>query len=209
MDAYVSSLSCAGPAHPPVLGLDITGRPLQWFTWMEAATLLCREVIAWTAGDSVTDIFGGTNRLTGRRSCLKVNSIIAVRANSAKSLSLSPPLSNLNLFARDQYHCLYCGGRFPISNLSRDHIVPASRGGSDVWTNAATACKRCNSAKGNRTPEEAGMPLLVVPFVPSYCEHLILSNRRILDDQMRYLSAHVPLDRRGRYGAIQMQRAPL
>jgi 5-methylcytosine-specific restriction endonuclease McrA len=76
--------------------------------------------------------------------------------------------------------------------LSRDHIVPLSRGGEDRWMNVVTACRGCNSKKDNRTPEAARMPLLYLPYVPNRHEHMILQNRRILVDQMQYLMARVP-----------------
>jgi 5-methylcytosine-specific restriction endonuclease McrA len=79
-----------------------------------------------------------------------------------------------------------------LRDLSRDHVVPVSRGGTDTWTNAVTACRGCNTQKGGRSPEQARMPLLYVPYVPNRHEHFILRNRRILADQMEYLLAGVP-----------------
>jgi hypothetical protein len=58
--------------------------------------------------------------------------------------------------------------------------------------NSVTACRPCNTRKGNRAPEQANMPLLYVPYVPNRHEHFILRNRRILADQMEYLLAGVP-----------------
>ena len=79
-----------------------------------------------------------------------------------------------------------------MRDLSRDHINPVSRGGRDSWMNSVTACRSCNTRKGNRTPEHADMPLLYIPYVPNRHEHFILRNRRILSDQMEYLLAGVP-----------------
>jgi hypothetical protein len=62
----------------------------------------------------------------------------------------------------------------------------------DAWTNVVTCCERCNQRKGDRTPEEAGMQLLYVPYAPSWAEHLILKNRNILADQMEFLLAFIP-----------------
>ena len=69
---------------------------------------------------------------------------------------------------------------------------PLSKGGLDIWENVVSACHHCNSHKGNRTPQQAAMPLLAVPYRPSWIEHLILSNRNILADQMAFLKAQLP-----------------
>ena len=82
---------------------------------------------------------------------------------------------------------MYCGQQFGTSQLTRDHVMPQSRGGQDIWENCVTACRRCNQRKDARTPEEANMKLLAVPFTPNLAEYLILSNRRILSDQMAFL----------------------
>jgi 5-methylcytosine-specific restriction endonuclease McrA len=65
-------------------------------------------------------------------------------------------VSRRAVFARDDYRCQYCGSHAD----SIDHVVPRSRGGGDVWDNLAAACRPCNSAKRDRTPDEAGMRLV-------------------------------------------------
>ncbi len=74
-------------------------------------------------------------------------------------------LSRKNILRRDNFRCQYCGSR---ENLTVDHIVPKSRGGEDTWRNLSAACTSCNNKKGNRTPEEARMPLRRKPFRPSH-----------------------------------------
>ena len=172
-----------------ILRLDITGQPLRWIPWQEAVVLHAKEMIAWNAGESVFTFRGGTSRATGRRSEISVNSIIAVKGVSRDTggRDLVPPLSNRELFLRDAYLCMYCGREYQAHMLTRDHLLPLSRGGKNCWSNVVTACKACNHAKGNRTPEESGMPLLAVPFTPNRAEYLVLSNRRILADQMQFL----------------------
>ena len=86
--------------------------------------------------------------------------------------------------------CLYCGRQFSPNDLTRDHIIPASRGGGSIWENCVTACRNCNQYKDDRTPEEAGMKLLALPYIPNLAQYLILSNRRILADQMEFLLAY-------------------
>lgn len=75
-------------------------------------------------------------------------------------------LSRKNIFRRDGMRCQYCGTQHPP--LTVDHVIPRSRGGHDTWENLTTACIRCNNRKGNRTPEEAEMKLLVPPKKPHH-----------------------------------------
>ena len=174
---------------PLILRLDVAGRPQRWIPWQHAVILNSREMIAWTAGERTFTFYGGVNRLSGCRSQTAVNSIIAVRGYSrnAGDERLVPPLSNRELFLRDDHLCMYCGRQFHGHQLTRDHLVPLSRGGADCWSNVVAACRGCNHAKGSRTPDEAGMSLLAVPYVPNRAEYLVLSNRRILVDQMEFL----------------------
>ena len=75
--------------------------------------------------------------------------------------------SRLHVLLRDEHRCQYCGGRFDARDLTLDHVVPRSRGGTTTWTNIVTACVPCNSSKGNRTPREAGMKLRAEPVRPN------------------------------------------
>ena len=182
----------SGPA-PRLLALDAHGRILHWMSWQDAACLYARDAVAWTLGDPCMTLHGGTNRWTGRRSVLSIAPIIAARGHAQSRVpDPTPTLTNPALFARDHWMCLYCGADGRRQPLTRDHVVPTSKGGRDAWENVVAACIHCNSRKGNRTPQQAGMPLLAIPFRPSWVEHLILSNRHILADQMAFLKAHLP-----------------
>lgn len=74
-------------------------------------------------------------------------------------------LTRENIFRRDRYQCQYCGNK---KDLTLDHVVPKAKGGKTSWTNLVTACKRCNSKKGDFLPEEVGFKLEIRPFRPSY-----------------------------------------
>jgi 5-methylcytosine-specific restriction endonuclease McrA len=87
-------------------------------------------------------------------------------------------LSRKNILLRDHNTCQYCGKVFTPSELTLDHVLPKSRGGSSNWDNLVACCKRCNNRKGNCLPEEAGMRLIKRP--QSFSLHV---NRQI----MRYL----------------------
>lgn len=174
---------------PLILRLDIAGSPVRWIPWQDAVNLYSRDMIAWTAGASVFTFYGGISRMTGLRSSIDINSIIAVKRSKQSGYiqRTVPPLTNRELFFRDAYLCMYCGSKYGDIMLTRDHVVPISKGGRDRWSNVVTACRSCNTRKGSRRPEEANMPLLAVPYVPNWAEYLALSNRRILADQMEFL----------------------
>jgi 5-methylcytosine-specific restriction endonuclease McrA len=74
-------------------------------------------------------------------------------------------LSRQNVFKRDGQKCVYCGSK---NDLTIDHVLPKSRGGRTTWGNLVTACKRCNTKKGDFLPEEANMILPFKPFKPSF-----------------------------------------
>lgn len=174
--------------QPRILRLNKAGLPLQWLTREEAATLLVKGLVLWSLGDSDIRIRGGINR-HGIRSELILPPIIATNGELKHTDQHVPAVCNRLLFRRDCNLCMYCGDKFPPDMLTRDHITPRSRGGSERWTNLVTACRRCNQRKGNQTPEEANMPLLAVPFKPNKMEYLALANRHILSDQMSFLKA--------------------
>ncbi len=151
-----------------VLQLDISGRPQAWISAREAAIVYAGDGVAWTIGDTFHVLRGGMQRATGKQSRIEVHPIIAVRgAIPSRAWRQTPALSNPKLFARDRMFCAYCGGHFHFDDLTREHIVPTSRGGGDSWMNCITACRGCNGRKGNRLPEEAHMTLMFMPYVPS------------------------------------------
>ena len=78
-------------------------------------------------------------------------------------------LTRRNVLRRDGHACVYCGAS---ERLTIDHVFPKSRGGTDAWENLVAACTRCNNAKGNRTPEEAGMAMRKRPFRPSHVMYM-------------------------------------
>ncbi|CAA9316733.1 MAG: HNH endonuclease family protein [uncultured Lysobacter sp.] len=180
-----------------VLSLDAHGHALEWLHWQDAACLYARGAVAWTLGDPCLQVHGGTSRESGLQSLIELHPIVAARGRArARAISPTPSLTNAALFARDAHLCMYCGREFSRSLLTRDHVLPVSKGGRDTWENVVAACFACNSRKGNRTPQQAAMPLLAVPYRPSWIEHLILSNRNILADQMAFLRSQLPRNTR-------------
>jgi 5-methylcytosine-specific restriction endonuclease McrA len=172
-----------------ILRLNIAGHPIDWLNWQEAVCLYSRELVCWTLGDTVFEVRGGYNRNAGQRSIVKLPSIIACGGDKLARVKVQPPLSNRALFERDNNQCMYCGNFFSAKKLTRDHIVPSSRGGRDNWENVVSACRRCNQFKGNRSLDHIQMELVALPYRPNPAEYLALVNSyRILQDQADFLS---------------------
>lgn len=98
-----------------------------------------------------------------------VPTVIRLLGKLVKQITPKVTYSRRNVHVRDHHTCQYCGS---VSNLTLDHVMPVSRGGKSTWENVVTACYPCNSSKGSRTPEEAGMKLIKPPKRPSMLMHI-------------------------------------
>jgi hypothetical protein len=177
-----------------ILALDVAGAPHRWISVEQAAHYYAKGLIAWSVGVNEFVLRGGIQRRTCQRSEIRANSIIAIGGSDfiVRNYHRVPAVQKDMLLARDRYVCAYCGGTFKSQFLEMEHVYPRSRGGADSWMNLVTACMDCNDRKRARTPEEAGMQLLYLPYVPNRHEAFILANRRILADQMEFLVRGVP-----------------
>ena len=180
--------------RPQILALSQNGALHEWIELEQAAHYYASEQVAWWRGEQEFVLRGGTQLATGKRSELRINSIIAIRGKdyAIRNQSHVPTLTKEMLLKRDRYTCAYCAQSFRTSMLDVEHIVPDSRGGAYSWTNLVASCKACNDRKRDRTPEEAGMKLHYVPYVPNIFEEFILSGRKVLADQMEFLKTGVP-----------------
>lgn len=176
-----------------ILRVDVAGLPVAWIGYQEAVRFYYTGNVAYSLGQRLFKLYGGINSITGNQSTIEINSIVATYGKNPQATRLYiPPLNNLALFRRDSFICMYCGTQMPKYKLSRDHIVPLNQGGTNEWNNVITACKRCNNHKADRTPEDAGMKLLAIPFTPTHAEYIYLQARNVLADQMDFLKAHFP-----------------
>jgi CRISPR/Cas system Type II protein with McrA/HNH and RuvC-like nuclease domain len=157
--------------------------------------------VAWTLGENSYRFYGGINRVLQQRSYLDIDSIVAAKGVvKDKNYRTTPLLTNRDLFRRDRNTCMYCLAELSDSDLTRDHLIPMSRGGKDVWTNVVTACRRCNQHKADSLVQETNLQLCAVPYTPNYAEWLILRNRNLTADQMDFLRARCPEERQHLFG---------
>lgn len=84
------------------------------------------------------------------------------------------PWNKNNVFVRDENICQYCGDKLSKSRCTIDHVVPKAQGGKNKWDNTVCSCFKCNNAKGDRTPQEAGMFLQRTPTTPTIMSFMLM-----------------------------------
>jgi hypothetical protein len=180
--------------HHHVLQLDIQRTPQAWISIEQAASHYATGSVAWEEGEGpLRTLRGGWNAVIGRQSLMEIHPIIALSGASRVNLfDVTPSISKAKLLRRDRMTCAYCGQCFAERDLQCEHILPESRGGAWSWMNLVTACAWCNGRKADRTPEEAGMPLMYLPYVPSRFEDFLLAGRNIRADVHDWLAARLP-----------------
>lgn len=180
-----------------ILALDVNGLPHKWISHNDAITYHAKGLVVWQLGQDEASVTfrGGENRLTGTLSELTTAPIIAIRGESAsiKRMNKPPALTNRALFQRDDHQCAYCGQYYREDELTRDHVVPTSRGGLDIWTNVVTSCAGCNNWKDNKLVEEChGLEMHFKAYAPNRAEVLIFEARHIEKVQLDYLVNFIP-----------------
>jgi 5-methylcytosine-specific restriction endonuclease McrA len=169
--------------------LNATYEPLKIVDWRKAITLWCQgkvEVI------SVYDTEVRSVSLT-----FKLPSVIRLlRYISIHRRVDYVPFSRVNIYARDDHRCQYCGEGFVVSELTFDHVVPVSQGGRKDWENIVTSCVQCNRRKGGRTPAQAGMRVIRPPRRPTRAPfvRLTVGLRNAPESWRDYLYWNVELD---------------
>lgn len=184
-----------------ILIVDKSGNPKNWSTLETAVCYYANNKVIWEIGEKVAKFRGGINSKTSKRSLIEISSVLGIAGpiinDKIIENQISSSLVNRQiLYSRDKNICAYCGDKFDPKKLTIDHVLPKSRGGENTWSNCVTSCCVCNHKKGGRTPEEAKMQLIYVPYAPSRYEKMILRNRKILKDQMEFLLARVPKNSR-------------
>lgn len=131
------------------------------------------KILHWQ--DAIKMVYEGTVRVVAEydeeiRSpsiSMQMPAVLVLKKLARRATRGAVKFSRANVYARDGYRCQYCSQKFPVAELSYDHVVPRSAGGRRTWTNIATACKACNLRKANHTCDEVGMWPLRTPKEPT------------------------------------------
>lgn len=150
-----------------VLVLNATYEPLSLVSVRRALILLLREK---------AELVEATERMLRSANTTFPEPLVIRLTRYVRLPHRTVPPTRTTVMLRDAYTCQYCGATPGRHELTVDHVVPRSRGGTHTWENLVTACKPCNHRKGNRLPEEVHMSLRRKPYEPSYVALVLLSN---------------------------------
>jgi len=121
---------------------------------------VAKAICMWFNGKITVEEFDGDNVIRSPSTQIRVPSVIRLKRYVHVHRRQENIMKRARIYIRDNYRCQYCGEQKSAKELTLDHIVPRSQGGESIPQNLVTACVRCNQRKGNRTPEQARMPLL-------------------------------------------------
>ena len=141
----------------------ITGRVLLLnFSYEPLGTIGVARAICMSFCDKLTiEEFDGDKVLRSPSTEFRVPSVVRLKSYiHLKRRRQETTMKRARIYIRDRYRCQYCGEHRHAKDLTLDHILPRAQGGEATPQNLVTACIKCNQRKGNRTPEQARMPLL-------------------------------------------------
>ena len=122
--------------------------PIKIIPWQRAMTLLML--------DKVEVVEEYDKAIRGTSMIVNVPAVVRLR-KAFRRFAKPVKFSRVNIYARDEYRCQYCGTKCSIVQLTYDHVIPRSRGGLSTWENLVACCHPCNRRKGNHLPHEANM----------------------------------------------------
>ncbi len=169
--------------------LNASYEPLKVVHWQKAVTLW------WQGKVEIISVYDREIRAV--TFSIKLPSVIRLlRYVRIKRRFDHVPFSRVNIYARDNSTCQYCGERYPTSELTFDHVIPVAQGGRKDWENIVTACISCNREKGGRTPAEAGMHLIRIPKRPESTSaiRITIELRNAPESWRDYLYWNIELD---------------
>ncbi|MCC6954518.1 MAG: HNH endonuclease [Deltaproteobacteria bacterium] len=139
--------------------LNASFEPIKVISWQRAVTLLFLG--------KVEVVENYDREIHSVSLALKMPAVVRL-LRYVKLARRKPPLTRINLLARDGFSCQYCGRHLSNSDATMDHVLPRSQGGTTHWFNVVAACHPCNRRKGGRTPIQARMALRQDPFEPDW-----------------------------------------
>ena len=182
--SVVAGRPARDPSPPPspgsshVLVLNATYEPIHVCGVRRATVLLLKE--------KAEVIESGQGELRAERTALPRPAVIRLRTYAPVPRHGRRRLTRRAVFARDDWTCQYCGSR---SDLTVDHVIPRSKGGSSEWENIVACCATCNRRKADRLPHQARMFPRRMPRPPHPSVFIQVACPRVPDSWHAWLQA--------------------
>ena len=151
--------SMVSPEACPALVLNADFRPLSYY-----------PLSLWSWQDAIKAVFLDRVNIVSNYDRFVRSPTFEMQLPSVVSLktyikpSRHPAFTRFNVFLRDRFTCQYCGER---DELTFDHVVPRSKGGTTTWMNVVAACSPCNLRKGDKLCRDVDMHPLMKPYAPT------------------------------------------
>ena len=164
-------------------GNPLSVAPLSTLTWQESIKLVWLDRINVLEWHQDWQVHSPNITMT-------VPSVIMTREFVKQRVNTS--FNRSNVYLRDNYICQYCKHMFSYKDLTLDHVIPKSKGGTLTWENTVTACRKCNNAKGSHThvkpykiPKKPVFYELVNGINPAHIDHNIWFKYIKLDESSK------------------------
>jgi len=151
------------PDRLPALVLNADFRPLSYFP---LSLMSWQDVIKAVFLDRVRVIAHYDRVIHSPRLNMKLPSVVSLK--DYVKPARRPAFTRFHVFLRDRFTCQYCAQKFPVPELTFDHVIPRAKGGQTNWLNVVTACSGCNLRKGSLLPDQCGMFPIRKPHMPHY-----------------------------------------
>ncbi|MEE2695309.1 MAG: HNH endonuclease [Pseudomonadota bacterium] len=150
------------PNNCPALVLNADFQPLSYFP---LSTWSWKDALKAVFLERVNIVSEYSQVVRSPSTILKLPSVVSLKDYIA--LPEKAAFTRFNVFLRDKFVCQYCHKSFKVEELTFDHVLPRSKGGKTTWENVVTACRRCNTLKGNKLLEKIGVTLKMKPSIPN------------------------------------------
>ncbi len=163
----------------------MTGRALVLnATYEPLCVVSSRRALVLVLGDKAELVHGTGRQYRSERACFPEPSVVRLSQYVRIPRQTKVAISRRSVFARDGHRCQYCGS--PAENI--DHVVPRSRGGAHSWDNVVACCRRCNAAKEDYLPDEAGFVLREQPRAPRSRVWLLAASGEVCEEWAPYVA---------------------
>jgi 5-methylcytosine-specific restriction endonuclease McrA len=151
-------------SHIPNLQTLVLNADMQPLSWGPLSVWSWQDALVAVLQERVNAVINYDVEVHSTRQSFPIPSVVALkRFHKRRKVAFT----RYHVFLRDRFSCQYCGKTLPAKDLTFDHIIPRSRGGTTSWSNVVTSCQSDNLFKGSRSLKQSGLRLRSAPTEPT------------------------------------------